>query len=515
MIKFRLRRLICIAAVPLFILSGCTRGGDNGADISETGNGQTNPQKGPTYSAVPGKVKKSETVYVTLDSAGAPKKITVTDWLHTDKGKVRVEDKSGLENISIIKGAAVRESSGSDIVWHMESTDLYYTGTANKKLPVSFEFEFFMNNKKISAEEIKGKSGRAIIKVRSVNNIMDYVKINGETKAVYNPVIVIGGAVMSEEKFSSVSVTNGRFFGDGSREAIISVMTPGLKESLGLAEVSDKIKLTDEFTIEAEAASFEMGKMYFAVLPLSALEIGTSLPQTVSDIGDTLSEIDDLRNTIEGTGAVKLINTIFSEPQRLEAIAGALGEAAALYKSNRQLLTVISKYLTDENLNNLRSAAQSAKDINVSDYAQLLRDEKFRALLNDLGTISQSMEKLLPVLEDMQKQLQDPNVKASLDKLPDTLTRLSKISAVFDKNEAYLNALSSLLDSGISEKLPQIVSSLESISDEKYAVLTENSDELIARAGELIKKGSEYKIYTDLADNTQSELLFIYETKIG
>ena len=44
-------------------------------------------------------VSKAETVYINIDNSGAVENISVTDWLHTDKGEVCVSDTSDLENI--------------------------------------------------------------------------------------------------------------------------------------------------------------------------------------------------------------------------------------------------------------------------------------------------------------------------------------------------------------------------------------------------------------------------------
>ena len=89
------------------------------------------------YTDTPGSVKKSETVYVNLDETGQTKSTIVSDWLHTDKACVKVADKSDLKNIVNIRSAVDSIAEKDALIWHMDSTDLYYRGTGTKALPIT------------------------------------------------------------------------------------------------------------------------------------------------------------------------------------------------------------------------------------------------------------------------------------------------------------------------------------------------------------------------------------------
>lgn len=511
------KRIACAAASVLFLFGGCVRGGKENGQTTEPE--ITAPPSGNLYTESPGAVKKTETVYVTLDTSGAVLKTIVTDWLHTDRAGVRVEDASDLGNISTVKGSAVSVREGDNIVWHMDGTDLYYTGQSDKPLPIGFEFEFFINNKEYSAKEIKGKSGNVIINIRAVNGDARDVYVDGKRVTMYNPFIVIGGTIIPQENFSDVTVQHGRSFGDGSKEIVFSVMTPGLAESLGdtgtVSGYLGGLEFTDGFTISAKTSNFQLGSMYFAVIPVASLDLGTALPETMGDIKEMLSGISGFRKTIESAGADRLIQTLLKDPARLEKLAGAVGDTIGLYNSNRKLLNVMSEYLTPENLAMLMAAAESIKNIEIEEYIDLLLDERFQSLISELGAAAENMQELIPVLEAMSKDMSDPEVQAAIRNLPQTLNKLSEIRVLLDENSDFLTALSKLLNSGSIDRLSELFEALNGIIDsndlEKYSALTKNASELIARAGEWLKLGSGYKIFTASKENMLTSLVFIYE----
>lgn len=511
------KRIACLAALVLFLFSGCTRGGKNGSETTEPE--ITDRPHSNLYTEVPGAVKKTETVYVTLNTSGGVLKTIVTDWLHTDRANVRVEDISDLEGISTVKGSAVSVREGDSLVWHMDGTDLYYTGLSDKPLPIGFEFEFFMNNKKYSAEDIKGKSGNVIINIKAVNSDARKVAVDGKKVTMYNPFVVIGGTIIPQENFSDVTVQHGRSFGDGSKEIVFSVMTPGLAESLGdTAAVSDYLggfEFTDSFTISAKTSNFQLGSMYFAVIPVSSLDLGTALPETMGDIKEMLSKISEFRKTIESAGADKLIQTLLSDPKRLEKLADAVGDTIGLYNSNRKLINIMSEYLTPKNLAMLMAAAESLKNIEIEEYIDLLLDERFQSLISELGAAAENMEELIPVLDAMSRDMSDPEVQTAIKNLPQTLQKLSEIRVLLDENSDFLTALSKLLNSGSIDSLSELFETLDGIIDsgdiDKYLGLTKNANELIARAGEWLKLGGGYKIFTASKENMQTSLVFIYE----
>ena len=114
--NFILKSALCLTlAASILTMGACKSTGDNGDTTSASGDEQAAPVY---YTDVPGSVKKSETVYVNMDNSGDVKDITVTDWLHTDKGQVKVSDTSSLKNITNVKSniKPVSENGGITMV---------------------------------------------------------------------------------------------------------------------------------------------------------------------------------------------------------------------------------------------------------------------------------------------------------------------------------------------------------------------------------------------------------------
>lgn len=93
-----LKRSIALVLCAVMLLSMCACGKKKDESSSKDDNSNTQVQT-VSYTDQPSAVTKSETVYVSIDSTGKTTATTVTDWLHTDKAKVKVYDKSDLADI--------------------------------------------------------------------------------------------------------------------------------------------------------------------------------------------------------------------------------------------------------------------------------------------------------------------------------------------------------------------------------------------------------------------------------
>ena len=190
---FALLLALCLTAL-------CTACGKTAAPAEVPAETQTAAAPAqPQYTDAPSTLRKAETVYVNLDNAGAVRTVTVTDWLHTDKGAVAATDKSDLTDIRDIKGSTVARKQGDALVWDMATTDLYYQGVSDKQLPVSFSLRYRLDGKEMSAEKIAGRSGKAQIEVTMENLCAQ--------DGVYLPVIAAGVMILPEGRWNSLSLS--------------------------------------------------------------------------------------------------------------------------------------------------------------------------------------------------------------------------------------------------------------------------------------------------------------------
>ena len=198
-----------------------------------------------------------ETVYVFLGADGHVKKTISSDWTKNDLG-----------------------------------ADIYTKTEGNVSAPIDVKISYYLDGKKISADELRGRTGH--IKIR-----YDYTnteRVNG----VYMPYAVLSGMMLSNEKFSNISVKNAKLMNDGSRTTIIGVALPGMKENLGV-----NIDIPEYVEVEADAKEFKMEmtatiatSKIFAELDVSALDSVEALSSQLNTLASSMAQLMD--------GSVKL-----------------------------------------------------------------------------------------------------------------------------------------------------------------------------------------------------------------
>ena len=472
------------------------------------------------YDTPAGEVLKTETVYVNLNSAGKVEKVNVTDWLHTDKGEVYVDDISSLENITNVKSEVLPVVDGEKLRWHMPETDLYYSGTTDKEPPVSIDISYSLNGKEVSADDIAGKSGDVAIKIKMSNNASKQVAVSGKKHSVYLPVLVVGGMILPEGVFSAVSVKNGQSLGDGSKEIVVFTGMPGFAESLdfkdkNLADVGGLV-VSDEVTVTAKTENFSLSNMYFAVLPIASLNLDIAMPETVDDLKNTLAALKSFQNALNKIDPDRIIYGLLSDKSKIESITGILDDALKLYNNNRNLISLISKYATPENAEAISTMLETLNDPDVKAALKLLSDPSVQALMSKLPGIVDGFNEISPVLEELQKDMERPEIQAEIAKLPETIEALSEISKVISDNSDELNALTSIMNEDGTKVLESLLESIDADDlkrfEDKYGGLVDNGDILVELAEKWLSFGREYGLFTESTENMNTSLMFVYNT---
>ena len=476
-----------------------------------------------SYDTAASSYKKNETVYVNMSADGNVTSKIVTDWLHTDKAQTYIDDASDLAGISNVKSNTepIKNKDGS-YRWNMETTDLYYRGTTDKELPISFNITYYLDGKQTEPEKLAGKKGQVKM-VITVNNLSKKtVKLSGKDTTVYTPFIVAGGMILPENSFSNINVENGKTIGDGTKEIALMVGAPGLKESLNLSDEILKqlgdFNFSDTYTITADTEKFELSNMIFAVLPLSAIESGieTTLPNTVSDVKNTLSEVQAILDKFNSMNATELINKLFSNTDNLTELASSVSDVTKLYNDNKALLDVLEKYMTTENLAAIEKLIEDTDDVDLQQAAKLLNNPILQKFFKQLPALSKDMETVMPIITGLSEDMQKPEVQKALNNLPQTIETLKKLKITIDKNQELFDTLGKTLDDDTIASLKGIMGSLETLISENdleaYSKLADNADELIARAKQWIEAGKEYDIFTTKGKASSSSVMFIYET---
>ena len=160
---------------------GMQKGGGAGPEVIEAEAETTVREKGAKTTE--GSVE--ETVYVIAGADGTTEKVIVSDWMKGEDGE-----------------------------------DTYTQENLEKELPVEMAVSFRLDGKKMTAEEMAGKSGKVTMRFDYTNRQYEDVEIGGEKKRIYVPFVMVTGMVLDNERFTNVEVSNGKVINDGDRTIV-------------------------------------------------------------------------------------------------------------------------------------------------------------------------------------------------------------------------------------------------------------------------------------------------------
>lgn len=521
------------------------------------------------------KVVKTETVYANMDTAGKTQSVVVSDWLHTDTPCVKVSDVSDLKDIVNVKGTETPEVDGEKLTWHMSSTDLYYRGYSDKKLPVNFSINYYLDGNEVAPEKLAGATGKLKMVIKATNENYENLKRKGKTTKVCEPLLVAGGMILDEEKVSGVKLTNGKAIGDGTKEIAMFVGLPGMAETFSFTqaelkklreEVFGGMDFSGDFTLEADVKDFELGNMYFAVMPLSSIDGAMQTDDTLSGVGGLLTNMSDIVNAVYSIDVDKLIDTLMTNSDKISDFADLISDARDLYEENKVLINIISSYMTSENIDKTEKVLKDLEGMDVESYAELLASEdvsklisdisstdfsKYQALISnplfktffkDLATIMEDADKVLPKLEGLSKDVQSgkfdklmndceslmptyealskdlssKEAQAAIKKLPKTVKKLKSIVTTLQQNEDLINTVSSTFDKEKVEALTKALENSESISVnsmmKSITHLTDDPKGTTAILKKMSKLSSKATIYTKADKSATTSVVYVYRT---
>lgn len=200
---------------------------------------------------------RDETVYVIANTDGSVRRIIVSDWIRNGLAAAQVEERSELSAVETVKGSA-SYTMGQDNarVWDAQGQDLYYQGSIEKALPVEMTVTYQMDGQTVTPGQIAGKSGHVTIRFDYENRQYEMVEIDGTEEKIYVPFAMLTGLLLDSDRFTNVTVSNGKLFCDGSHTAVVGVAFPGLQEDLAMEK--DRLDIPDYVEIEADVKDFSL-----------------------------------------------------------------------------------------------------------------------------------------------------------------------------------------------------------------------------------------------------------------
>ena len=263
---------------------------DKSTETKKTSETKTSSSATPT---------KDETVYVKVDDAGNQKDVTVSDQLKNISSLGTIDDVSDLKDIKNVKGDETFSENNGKLVWQGDKKDICYQGTTTKKIPVGMKVTYELDGKKVSADDLEGKSGHLKIHYEYQNTSADSGK--------YTPFLMATGLLMDGEKFSNVTVDNGKVISDGDRNIVIGMGLPQLKEQLtSVSSKVDDLDIPDSFTVEADVTDYEKVEAVTVATNEVFNEVGTDKFDSLDELKDSMTELQDASNKlVDGSGQLK------------------------------------------------------------------------------------------------------------------------------------------------------------------------------------------------------------------
>jgi putative membrane protein len=334
---------------------------------------------------------KEETVYVVADAQGDPTQTIVSAWLKNPEEADTIVDSAQLQDIQNVKGdETYTVDSQGNLTWAAQGNDIYYQGTTDKALPVTTTISYELDGKTVTPEELAGASGHLTITFSYTNNTAQEREVDGEMVTLYQPFVVVSGLMLDNDKASAIEVTNGKTINSGEQTIVVGMAMPGLKESLGLDDMTDQdgepvdVDIPETVTVEADVENFSllttvtvMDNSLLADLDLDDVQTMDDLQDAMDDLTDASTQLvdgtrdlyDGVSQLSDGTGDLTDgINTLYTGVGTLDDGAASLSTGAGqLYDGAWSLSSGAAQletgaYTVSENMDTLYAGLVSLGD---------------------------------------------------------------------------------------------------------------------------------------------------------
>ena len=308
----------------------------------------------------------SETVYVIANTDGSAKKVIVSQKYGSDDADAAQKARSSLTDAQNVKG---------DNCWQ---------GDTDKALPVTTAITYMLDGKAISADELAGRSGHVTIRFDYTNTQYETRTINGKSAKIYVPFAALTGTLLDSDRFTNVSVTNGKLVDDGDHTVVVGMAFPGLQESLDLD--SDTLELPAYVEISADVTDFALDTT-LTVVTNSVFSDADEDALDDSALGDLSGDMDKLTDAMtqlmDGSGELyDGLNTLLSSSYELSDGVGKLTSGLQTLDSNSAQLnagaeTVFNTLLDTANTQlqaneSLKEAGITIPTLTIANYADTL-----------------------------------------------------------------------------------------------------------------------------------------------
>lgn len=375
-------------------------------------------------------VKRMETVYANLDPTGSATEITISSWLKDSAQDKVITENTDLEDIKNMSSVSYFKTENGELKWSDPHEDIIYQGKIDKKLPVTTNIKYYIDDKEISPKDIAGKSGKVTIKIKLTNNTFIRKNVNGKFENVATPFTAIVVAGFDSEKFTNIHADESKIFSDGNNQMLMFMGFPGLKKSLNIDNSSIKqlrdINLPDEFTITADVKDFELNTIAIALTP--------ELPDFLKDIhpldknAEFESDIDTLLNaqdTIKAKDKNNSIKNLLLDQNKTNDAKKLVDDLFKYYDLDTNIAKILPNYVTE---NNVKLYDKIKADLDDTDLKYAIDNQVLRYIPDRLTDAQ--IQKVKPIIKDYD-ELQTLDMDR-FDKATDIIDKYDDMKNIID-----------------------------------------------------------------------------------
>ena len=524
--------IICVSLL-LVTVSACKQEANDEEELVGVNEQYTSEDSTYTYKISDLETDKVESVFAKADPYGNVEKTEVEVTLKAKEEK-ELKDVNKLDNIINTSGDENYKIKDDQIVFENHGSDITYKGTTNKELPVSVNITYYLDNQEISPSELAHKSGH-------IKMIFTYKNNSTLNNNVQVPFMCVTMLMLDEDKFSNITLENGKLINLSGNKIVALYGGPGLKESLKLYTVDtfDDIELTDSAMVEADVEDFTLDYTSTIVSNGIFKEMDN---EDINDISDAINDLSKLNDKIDEIkdATTKLKdegNELVDGVSKLKDSADQLNDAARAFNTNisqigtltsalNTLATSISGVVTNESLIGVKTVVETTdsllnvmitycdslisiktevNNINLEDLKGMDDSNPTKIAITNLKNIDLSsisiddLNKLKTNIETLKTQLNSEEFVDGFAKLVTTSTTLATACKAIDSNETknqLISGASSLASasstfksviSSLNDNMPDLKNAINEFSDKIDEAVDENRSDLNKFSGSNMK----------------------------
>ena len=232
---------------------------------------------GPAMAApAPVAVPKEEVVYAHLSSDGGANRVFVVNAFRETDGEI--VDYGDYRNVVNLTDSLPITQNGARIEISPEPGDFYYQGELNnQEMPWLFDFEYLLDGRSVSAEELRGASGDLVIRIQ--------VRKNEAVDPVFFENYMLQISVNLDSSYFSSIVSEGSTIATSGSTWVVNLTSlPGTEA---------------DFVINAVADNAHLGQIQIAGLPFAMM---MELPDPAQYVSDLVALQDAIALLADGVG---------------------------------------------------------------------------------------------------------------------------------------------------------------------------------------------------------------------